>query len=127
MRHRLAFGLAAALSLAACAPDIPQIAYDDPKAPETEPSRPVNIVQRPELLQLPGQLKRLPRGRSSRTPEPQDPARRVQLANAAASINPTRGGYATPSKSTPTATARCTSSTSLRYTLLTSRSSPVRS
>ncbi|HEX3418264.1 MAG TPA: P-type conjugative transfer protein TrbG [Stellaceae bacterium] len=93
MTHRLAFGLAAALSLAACAPDIPQIAYDDPKAPETEPSRPVNIVQRPELLPLPGQLKRLPRGQSSRTPEPQDPTRRVQLANAAASINPTRGGY----------------------------------
>jgi P-type conjugative transfer protein TrbG len=96
MRHILALGVVAALPLGACAPQIPQIAYDDPKLAtlQTEPPKPVKIVQMPELLPLPGQLKRLPRGgRSSNAPEPRDPARRVQLANTAASVNPTRAGY----------------------------------
>jgi type IV secretion system protein TrbG len=90
MRHILALGVVAALPLGACAPQIPQIAYDDlkPATLQTEPPKPVKIVQMPELLPLPGQLKRVPRsGRSSRVPEPHDPARRVQLANAAASVN----------------------------------------
>ncbi len=37
MRHTLALGVAAALPLAACAPEIPQISYDDPAALHTEP------------------------------------------------------------------------------------------
>ena len=41
---------------------------------------------------MPGQLKPL-RGASNWTPEPHDPTRRVQLANAAAALNPTRDGY----------------------------------
>ena len=96
MRHIFALAVVAALPLGACAPHIPQIAYDDPKLAtlQTEPPKPVKIVQMPELLPLPGQLKRLPRGgRSSNAPEPRDPARRVQLANTAASVNPTRAGY----------------------------------
>jgi type IV secretion system protein TrbG len=96
MRHILALGVVAALPLGACAPQFPQIAYDDPKLAtlQTEPPKPVKIVQMPELLPLPGQLKRLPRGgRSSNASEPRDPARRVQLANTAASVSPTRAGY----------------------------------
>ena len=94
MRHTVALGVAAALSLAACAPEIPQINYDDPAALHTEPPKPVKIVQMPELLPLPGQLKRMPRGgQPASASEPRDPARRVQLANAAASVKPTRAGY----------------------------------
>jgi P-type conjugative transfer protein TrbG len=94
MRHIIALGAAALLPLAACAPQTPQISYDDPAANHAEPPKPVTIVQMPELLPLPGQLKRLPRGaRPTSAPEPRDPARRVQLANAAASVKPTRAGY----------------------------------
>jgi len=94
MRHTIALGVAAVLPLAACAPEIPQISYDDPAALHTEPPKPVKIVQMPELLPLPGQLKRMPRGAGSTSAsEPRDPARRVQLANAAASVKPTRAGY----------------------------------
>jgi type IV secretion system protein TrbG len=81
------------LPLAACAPEIPQISYDDPAALHTEPPKPIKIVQMPELLPLPGQLKRMPRGQPARAPEPGDPVRRVQIANAAASVKPTRAGY----------------------------------
>jgi type IV secretion system protein TrbG len=94
MRHTLALGMATLLPLAACAPQIPQIGYDDPATLHTEPPKPVKIVQMPELLPLPGQLKRMPRGgRPAGAPEPRDPTRRVQLANAAASVKPTRAGY----------------------------------
>ncbi len=54
MRHTLALGVAAVLPLSACAPQIPQINYDDPAALHTEPPKPVKIVQMPELLPLPG-------------------------------------------------------------------------
>jgi P-type conjugative transfer protein TrbG len=94
MRRIIALGAAALLPLVGCAPQTPEISYDDPAATHGEPPKPVNIVQVPELLPLPGQLKRLPRGnRSASVPEARDPARRVQLANAAASIKPTRAGY----------------------------------
>jgi type IV secretion system protein TrbG len=94
MRRILTLGAAALLPLAACAPQTPQISYDDPAANHAEPSKPVSIVQVPELLPLPGQLKKLPRGaRSASMPELRDPAHRVQLANAAASVKPTRAGY----------------------------------
>ena len=92
MRHTT--GVVALLPLAACAPEIPQINYDDPAALHTEPAKPAKIVQMPKLLPLPGQLKRMPRGAGSTSAsEPRDPARRVQLANAAASVKPTRAGY----------------------------------
>ena len=94
MRHTTALGVVVLLPLAACAPEIPQINYDDPAALHTEPAKPVKIVQMPELLPLPGQLKRMPRGtRPATASEPRDPARRVKLANAAASVKPTRAGY----------------------------------
>jgi type IV secretion system protein VirB9 len=73
----------------------PQISYDDPPPQpavlETEPPKPVQVVEVPTLLPLPGQLKPLPGPRSA--PEPRDPRQRVDLANAAARIQPTRRGY----------------------------------
>jgi type IV secretion system protein TrbG len=73
----------------------PQISYDDPPPQpavlETEPPKPVEVVEVPKLLPLPGQLKPLPGQRSA--PEPRDPKQRVDLANAAARVQPTRRGY----------------------------------
>ncbi len=54
------------LILAACAtkPKVPEIAYDNfdynPAVVEAEPAMPVEIVELPKLLPLPGQLKPMP-------------------------------------------------------------------
>jgi type IV secretion system protein VirB9 len=82
--------------LSACATfKPPQISYDDPTPEpaviETEPPKAVQVVEVPKLLPLPGQLKPLPGQRS--VPEPRDPTQRVELANAAARVQPTRRGY----------------------------------
>jgi type IV secretion system protein VirB9 len=73
----------------------PQISYDEPPPQpavlEPEPAKPVQIVEVPKPLPLPGQLKPLPPQRSA--PEPRDPKQRVNLANAAARVQPTRRGY----------------------------------
>ena len=71
----------------------PEINYDDaqPAVLEREPPKPVQVVELPRPLPLPGQLKPLPGGRP--TPEPRDPKQRVDVANAAARIQPTRSGY----------------------------------
>jgi P-type conjugative transfer protein TrbG len=72
----------------------PQISYDDPPEPavlEAEPPKPVQVVEVPQLLPLPGQLKPLPGARSA--PESRDPRQRVEQANAAARIQPSRSGY----------------------------------
>jgi type IV secretion system protein VirB9 len=71
----------------------PQISYDDeqPAVFQGEPPRPVQVVELPRPLPLPGQLKPFPRGRSA--PEPRDPRQRVDLANAAARVQPSRSGY----------------------------------
>jgi type IV secretion system protein TrbG len=84
------------LVLSACATfKPPQISYDDPTPEpaviETEPPKAVQVVEVPKLLPLPGQLKPLPGQRS--VPEPRDPTQRVELANAAARVQPTRRGY----------------------------------
>ena len=87
--------LFAATALAGCTVfKPPQISYDDPPQPavlEAEPPKPVEIVEVPKPLPLPGQLKPLPAQRSA--PEPRDPKQRVDLANAAARVQPTRRGY----------------------------------
>jgi type IV secretion system protein TrbG len=58
---------------------------------EAQPPKPVQVVEVPKLLPLPGQLKPLAGQRSG--PEPRDPKKRVDLANAAARVQPTRAGY----------------------------------
>ena len=88
--------LSSAAVLSACSTfKPPQISYDDqpaePAILETEPPKPVQIVEIPKPLPLPGQLK--PLRRQHVAPEPRDPKQRVDLANAAARIQPTRAGY----------------------------------
>jgi type IV secretion system protein VirB9 len=86
--------LVTSAGLAGCATfKPPQIGYDDeqPAILEGEPPKPVQVVELPKPLPLPGQLKPLPRARLA--PEPRDPRQRVDLANAAARVQPSRSGY----------------------------------
>ena len=56
----------------------PEISYDDTAQPaglEADPPKPVEAVEVPKLLPLPGQLKPLPGARSK--PDPGDPRKRV--------------------------------------------------
>src|SRR5713226_1280821 len=72
----------------------PAISYDDDAQPAVQladPPKPVEIVEMPKLLPLPGQLKPLHGARSK--PESGDPRQRVEKANAAARVQPTRTGY----------------------------------
>jgi type IV secretion system protein VirB9 len=90
----LAFTLLMSAALAGCATfKPPLIGYDDeqPAVLQTDPPKPVQVVELPKPLPLPGQLKALPGVRSA--PEPRDPRQRVDLANAAARVQPSRGGY----------------------------------
>ena len=89
--------LLASLSLGACATawKPPEISYDNtPKAAvlQADPPKPVQIVELPKPLPLPGQLKPLP-GNGKQPPEPADPHMRVDQANGAARMQPTRAGY----------------------------------
>src|SRR5271165_1154646 len=88
--------LLCASALAGCAQlqKPPEIALDDVEAEaqlQTDPPGPVRIVELPKPLPLPGQLKRLPSGKAP--PEPADPTARVNLANAAARVQPVRDGF----------------------------------
>src|SRR6204780_3064392 len=83
-------------ALAGCAVPLklpPQISYDDaePAVQLADPPKPVEIVEMPKLLPLPGQLKPLREAKSK--PESGDPRQRVEKANAAARVQPTRNGY----------------------------------
>ena len=83
-------------ALAGCAVPLkppPQISYDDaePAVQLADPPKPVEVVELPKLLPLPGQLKPLHAAPSK--PEPGDPRKRVEKANAAARVQPTRNGY----------------------------------
>jgi type IV secretory pathway VirB9-like protein len=84
-------------ALAGCAVPLkppPQISYDDEAQPAVQvadPPKPVEVVELPKLLPLPGQLKPLHGARSK--PESGDPRKRVEKANAAARVQPTRNGY----------------------------------
>ena len=72
----------------------PQISYDDEAQPAVQmadPPKPVEVVELPTLLPLPGQLKPIHPTRSK--PESKDPRQRVAKANAAARVQPTRNGY----------------------------------
>jgi len=93
---RSTFPLLASASLAACsnAWKPPEIKYDDtPRQAvlQPDPPKPIQIVELPKPLPLRGQLKPLPGPKSQ--PDPADPHVRVEEANGAARIQPTRAGY----------------------------------
>jgi type IV secretion system protein TrbG len=96
----LTLALLGSVSLAGCATSDwtpPEISYDETATPQpavlaAEPPRPVEIVQVPTPLPLPGQLQRVPPARTQ-TPEPTDPRARVEAANSAARVQPFRSGY----------------------------------
>jgi len=95
-KSALALLLMSASVLAGCShlQKPPEIALDDPAEPAVllaDPPAQVEVVELPKPLPLPGQLKPLPRGKP--TPEPADPAARVNQANAAARVQPARNGF----------------------------------
>ena len=94
--HTLYMVLLSSVGLAACATfKPPEINYDDEPKPavfQGEPPRPVEVVEIPKPLPLPGQLKAVPGGRTL-GPEPKNPTDRVAKANEAARVQPTRNGY----------------------------------
>ena len=83
-------------SLAGCAHYTPpEISYDNTPHEAVlaaDPPKLVQIVQVPQPLPLPGQLKPLPGARTA-APEPADPRARVEIANRAARMQPSRSGY----------------------------------
>jgi type IV secretion system protein TrbG len=94
--HSLFMVFLSSVALTACATfKPPEISYDDDPKPalfENEPPRPVEVVEIPKPLPLPGQLKVVP-GTKPVGPEPKNPADRVAKANEAARVQPTRNGY----------------------------------
>jgi type IV secretion system protein VirB9 len=85
------------LAIAACTPSYkpPRISYDNPPQRAVllpDPPKPVDIIQVPTPLPLPGQLEPVPAGRIS-PPELPDPTARVAAANAAARMQPIRDDY----------------------------------
>lgn len=73
----------------------PAITYDATPRPamlQPEPPKPVQVVEIPKLLPLPDQLRPLPPVPLPR-PENPDPQSRVEAANTAARIEPTRAAY----------------------------------
>ncbi len=85
-----------ASALAGCATPQkpPEISYDDaaPAVLAADPPKPVQVVELPKVLPLPGQLK--PVGKDGKpVPELADPAARVSEANAAARMQPVRNGF----------------------------------
>ncbi|MGR9281394.1 P-type conjugative transfer protein TrbG [Rhizobium johnstonii] len=93
--HTLAAILLCATALAGCATTQkpPEISYDDASvAVQTvDPPAPVQVVELPRPLPLPGQMKPVEASRTA--PEPADPTARVNQANAAARIQPVRDGF----------------------------------
>ena len=94
--HTLYMVLLSSVGLTACATfRPPEISYDDDPQPalfQGEPPRPVEVVEIPKPLPLPGQLKAVPGGKAL-GPEPKNPTDRVAKANEAARVQPTRNGY----------------------------------
>jgi len=91
----LAALLLSVTALAGCATTQkpPEISYDvaTPAVQTVDPPGPVQVVELPRPLPLPGQMK--PVEESRRTPEPTDPTARVNQANAAARVQPVRDGF----------------------------------
>jgi len=92
----LSIVLLSSVSLGACSTwTPPEIKYDDkPQAAvlQPDPPKPVQVVEVPRLLPLPGQLKPLP-GNVPVAREASNPQSRVAAANNAARIQPSRAAY----------------------------------
>jgi P-type conjugative transfer protein TrbG len=89
--------LLVSVSLGACSTTMkpPAISYDDTATPAVlvpDPAKPVQIVELPQPLPLPGQLKPLPTDKTM-PPEASDPRTRVEQANDAARVQPSGAGY----------------------------------
>ncbi len=91
----IALMLLSGTALAGCATTRkpPEIAYDDapPAALKVDPPAPVTVVELPQPLPLPGQLKPVTVSRTA--PEAADPRARIAEANAAARMQPVRNGF----------------------------------
>lgn len=98
MKKHLFILTASALALSGCS-QLPQEATFQSAAFEPEPARPVQIVEMPQVLPLPGQLQPDPgaesqKGRKSLKKEKTvSPTARVDAANKAATQEPTKFGY----------------------------------
>ena len=92
----LATLLLASASLGACSTwKPPAISYDDTPHQavlQPDPPKSVRVVELPKLLPLPGQLKPIPGARTAPRDDA-DPHARVDQANGAARVQPTRAGY----------------------------------
>jgi type IV secretion system protein TrbG len=94
--HRSLGVTVSALALAACAAKAPApaIRYDDaeltPAVITPEPAKPIEVVEVPTPLPLPGQLQPPP---EPAKPDNRPPAARVDAANHAATHEPTRDGW----------------------------------
>jgi len=92
----IAFAFLGSSALAACSSfKPPEINYDDfplPAVLQSDPPKPIQIVAIPKVLPMPGQLKSLARGKGEAA-EPVDPKARIEQANAAARMEPSRAGY----------------------------------
>ena len=87
--------LLGALAIGGCATRRPpEIPLDEPVAATRlpEPAKPVQIVEVPKLLPMPGQLKPAP-GTRTTVPEATDPQDRVNRANQSARVEPSRDNY----------------------------------
>jgi type IV secretion system protein TrbG len=87
-----------ALVLTGCASQrrLPSITLDEPIAAQRlpDPPAPVEVIEVPKPLPLPGQLKAAPAEPETKAPsEPADAAHRVSRANDEARVPPTRDGY----------------------------------
>jgi len=71
----------------------PVVSLDNavPAVRASDPPAPVAVVEMPKPLPLPGQL--MPLGKATREPEAADPTIRIKQANAAARMQPARGGF----------------------------------
>jgi type IV secretion system protein VirB10 len=88
--------LSVSLLLCGCATKLNlEAPYDDVTferaIPETDPPKPVEIVETPRILPLPGQLKPLPAKGAKEEKVP--PEQAIAKANKAARMEPTRAGY----------------------------------
>ena len=87
--------LIGAATLGGCAQKFipPDISYDEmtPAVQMGDQPAPVEVVELPKLLPLPGQLKPVPGGKTP--PEPKDAKQRITEANAAARVQPVRNGF----------------------------------